>query len=197
MTLILLFAFMQPPALLTTPEAALSAFRQAIEKGDPEAFANLTAGPAGTTLRSMSPALKKAQTASEAFTKALGEKPALNVTNPFTDELNPLRGYQFELIELTKGKEEYLARVRFGLANRLQEETLSVKKEGEGYRVSAPSVYLKSIKELTPERVKKQIETLTALAGILNSLADQVSKGQLTSKETILLKLAQAMKEIR
>jgi hypothetical protein len=197
MPLILLFAFMQPPASPTTPEAALSAYRQAIEKGDPEAFANLTLGAAGTTLRSMAPALKKAQAASDAFTKALGEKPALNVTNPFADELNPLRGYQFELIELTKGKDEYLALVRFGLANRLQEETLSVKKEGEGYRVSAPSVYLKSIKELTPERLKKQIESLTALSGILTSLAEQVSKGQLTTKEAIVLKLAQAVKEMK
>lgn len=197
MILVLLFAFMQPPTLPATPEAALSAYRQAIEKGDPEAFANLTAGPAGNTLRSMAPGLKKAQVASDAFTKALGEKPALNVTNPFADELNPLRGYQFELIELTKGKDEHLARVRFGLANRLQEETLSVKREGDGYRVSAPSVYLKSIKELTPERVKKQIETLTALAGILNNVAEQVTKGQLTTKEAILLKLAQAVKEMK
>ncbi|MFT3882386.1 MAG: hypothetical protein QM703_22385 [Gemmatales bacterium] len=197
MMLVLLFAFMQQPALPTTPEAALSAYRQAIDKGDPEAFANLTAGVPGNTLRSMAPALKKAQAASDAFTKALGEKPALNVTNPFANELNPLQGYQFELIELTKGKDEHLARVRFGLANRLQEETLSVKKEGDGYRVSAPSVYLKSIKELTPERLKKQVDSLNALAGILNNLAEQVSKGQLTTKEAILIKLAQAVKDIK
>jgi len=197
MTLVLLFAFMQQPAAPTSPEAALAAYRQAIEKGDSEAFANLTAGAPGTALRSMAPALKKAQVASDAFTKALGEKPNLNVTNPFADELNPLRGYQFELIELTKGKDEQLARVRFGLANRLQEETLSVKKEGDGYRVSAPSVYLKSIRELTPERLKKQVDTLNALASILNNLAEQVGKGQLTTKEAVLLKLAQAVKDMK
>jgi len=194
---LLLFVLLQTPAVTTSAEATLAAYRQAIEKGDPEAFAALTAGAPGTALRTMAPALKKAQAASDAFTKALGEKPNLNVTNPFADELNLLRGYQFELIELTKGKDEQLARVRFGLANRLQEETLSVKKEGDGYRVSAPSVYLKSIKELTPERLKKQVDTLNALAGILNSLAEQVSKGQLTTKEAVLLKLAQAVKDIK
>ncbi len=194
---LLLFVLLQTPVVAGTPEAALAAYRQAIEKGDPEAFAGLTAGAPGAALRTMAPALKKAQAASDAFTKALGEKPNLNVTNPFADELNPLRGYQLELIELTKGKDEQLARVRFGLANRLQEETLSVKKEGDGYRVSAPSVFVKSIKELTPERLKKQVDTLHALAGILNSLAEQVSKGQLTTKEAVLLKLAQAVKDMK
>lgn len=192
-----LLVLLQTPAMAGSPEAAISAYRQALEKGDLEAFAALTAGAPGATLRTMAPALKKAQAASDAFTKALGEKPNLNVTNPYAEELNPLRGYQLELIELTKGKDEQLARVRFGLANRLQEETLSVRKEGDSYRVSAPSVYLKSIKELTPERLRKQVDTLNALAGILNSLAEQVSKGQLTTKEAVLLKLAQAVKDIK
>ena len=193
----LFLVLMQAPVVTTSPEAALASYRQSIEKGDPEAFASLTAGVPGTTLRTLAPALKKAQAASDAFTKALGEKPALNITNPYADELNPLRGYQFELIELTKGKDEYLARVRFGLANRMQEETLSVKKEGEGYRVSAPSVFLKSIKDLSPERLRKQVDTLNTLAGILNGIAEQVAKGQLTTKEAILLKLAQAVKEMK
>lgn len=194
---LLFLVLLQAPVVSTSPEAALASYRQAIEKSDPEAFARLTAEAPGNTLRTLAPALKKAQTASEAFTKALGEKPALNITNPYADKLNPLQGYQFELIELTKNKDEHLARVRFGLANRMQEETLSVRKEGEGYRVSAPSVFLKSINDLTPDRIRKQVDTLNALAGILNGIAEQVAKGQLTTKEAILLKLAQAVKEMK
>ena len=179
----------------STPEAALKAYQKAIESSDAEAFARLTAGPAGTTLRALAPALKKVQIASEALTKALGEKPALNTSNPFANELNPLQGYRFELIELTKSKDDYLARVRFGLANRLQEETVIIKKEGNTYRISAPGTFLKSLKEMTPERLKKQVDSINALTGILTRLAEQVSKGELSSKESILLKLAKDIKE--
>lgn len=196
----LLLMASQPAQAVTnysTPEAAVSAYRQAIEKGDAELFAKLTAGPAGATLRTLAPSLKKAQTASEALSKALSDKPALNLSNPLADEFNPLRGYQFELIELTAGKDEHLARVRFGQARRLTEETLSVKKEADSYRISLPGVYSKAVQLLTPERLAKQVESLNALASIMTSLAEQISKGELTSKEVILIKLAQAVRDAK
>lgn len=195
-----LLMLMQPAqnaANYATPEAALTAYRQAVEKGDVEAFARLTTGAGGVTLRTLAPSLKKAQTASDALTKALADKPDFKLANPFADDLNPLKGYQFELIELTQGKDEHLARIRFGVANRLKEETVSVKKEAQTYRVSLPGVYLKSVTLLTPERLNKQIETLNALTVILNNLAEQINKGQLTTREAVLVKLAQAVRDAK
>lgn len=180
-----------------TAEGALAAYRSAIDKGDVEAFARLTAGPSGNTLRTLAPPLKKAQIASEAFTKALGDKPALGLTNPLADDFNPLKGYLLEIIELTPGKDEQLARVRFGTIGRLHEETLSIKKEGETFRISLPGAYLKSVRLITPERLSKQVEGLNSLTSILNDLAQQVTKGELTSKEAILLKLAQAVRDAK
>lgn len=183
-----------PPA---TADRALTQYKQAIEKADIDSFARLTAGPGGNTLRTLTPALKKALTASDAFSKALGEKPALGLSNPFANEFNPLRGYQFDLVELTPGKDDHRALVRFGQQNRLREETLSVKKEGDGYRISLPSVFLKSVGQYTPERLSKQVESMNALASILTKLAEQVSKGELTTKEAILIKLSQMVKEAK
>lgn len=187
----------QAPTTYATPEAAIKAYRQAIDKGDVDLFAKLTSGPPGVALRTLTPALKKAQTASEAFSKALNDKPALSLVNPLADDFNPLNGYQFELIELTAGKDEHLARVRFGQAKRMIEETLSIRKEADTYRVSLPGVYLKAVQLLTPERMSKQVESLNTLAGILSSLADQINKGELTSKDAILLKLAQAVRDAK
>lgn len=186
--------FMQGPA---TPDATIQAFRAAIAKADVEAFANLTGGPPGATLRKMAFAIKKAQTASDAFSKALADKPALGVSNPFANNLNPLTGYLLEVIELTPGKDQHLVRVRFGTTGKLQEETLSIRKEDDTFRVSLPSAYLKSVNSITPEQLSRQIETLGKLTTQLTSLTEQVTKGELATKEAVLLKLAQAVKEIK
>jgi hypothetical protein len=185
--------FTQAPA---TPDATIQAYRAAIARADVEAFANLTQSPTGATLRKMAPPLKKAQAASEALSKALSEKPALGLSNPFANNLNPLTGYLLEVIELTPGKEQHLVRVRFGTAGKLQEETLSIKKEGDNFRVSLPSVYLKSVNGITPEQLTKQIDMLGKLTISMTSIAEQVAKGELTTKEAVLLKLAQAAKEL-
>jgi hypothetical protein len=193
LTSLLTLAFTQAPA---TPEAALQAYRTAIAKTDVVAFADLTSGPAGVTLRKLAPTLKKAQTASDSFTKALADKPTLGVTNPFANTLNPLEGYLLEVIELTAGKDQHLARVRFGTIGKLQEETLSIKREDASYRVSLPNVYAKAVVTMTPEQVSKQIDQLGKLTTALTGLAEQVNKGELTTKEAVLVKLAQAVKEM-
>lgn len=173
------------------------AYRASVDKADVTSFASLTAGPMGASLRKLAPALQKAQTASDALSKALSEKPALGLLNPLADEFNPLKGYQLELIEMTPGKEEHLARVRIGLPGRLKEETLSVKKEDATFRVSLPSVFLKSVRLMTPDRVAKQVDSLNRLADIMTSLAQQVTKGELTTKEAVVLKLSQAIKDVK
>lgn len=187
----------QDAKLPSSAEAALTAYRQAFEKGDVLAIARLTSGPAGQTLRTLAPALSETQTASDAFSKALAEKPALNLTNPFAQELNPFSGYQLELLELTRNKDEHQALVRFGKPQRVREETLSVKKEGEGYRVSLPGFFLKTMGTYTQEKLTKQTKELTNLAGILKKLAEQVSKGEQSTKEAIVLKLAELVKEVK
>src|SRR5215208_1063693 len=130
------------------PNAAVTAYKQVIERRDVVAFANLTAGAPGATLRKLAPALKKAQDASDKLDRALAEKPALGVTNPFLDEINPLKGYQFDLVELSQDNRVYVARVRFGRVGKLGEETLSVTQEGDVWRVSLPGDYLKSVQRL-------------------------------------------------
>ncbi|MBL8824523.1 MAG: hypothetical protein JNJ77_18195 [Planctomycetia bacterium] len=187
----------QDAKLPSSAEAALTEYRQAFEKGDVLAIARLTSGPAGQTLRTLAPALSEAQTASDAFSKALAEKPALNLTNPFAQELNPFSGYQLELLELTRNKDEHQALVRFGKPQRMREETLSVKKEGEGYRASLPGFFLKTMGTYTQEKLTKQTKELTNLAGILKKLAEQVSKGEHSTKEAIVLKLAELIKEAK
>ncbi|MFO0814693.1 MAG: hypothetical protein U0796_15860 [Gemmatales bacterium] len=185
------------PAKPATAQAAMVAFRAAIEKGDVEAFAQLVAGPPGNLLRTLAPALKKAQVASDAFSKALAEKPALNVTNPLANDFNPLRGYLLELIELVPGKDESLARVRFGPVGRLREETLSVKREGEGFRVSLPSAYLKAVVPMTAEQVNQQVQRLNALTVVFTTISEQVKKGELTSKEAVLVRLGQLVRDAK
>jgi hypothetical protein len=175
-------------------QAAISSYRQAFEKGDVLSIARFSSGPAGQTLRSLAPALAEAQIASEAFSKALAEKPALNYSNPFTTELNPFSGYQLELLELTRHENEHQALVRFGKSPRLQEETLLIKKEGDGYRVSLPGFFLKSLVTYTPEKVSKQTRELTSLANVLKKMADQVTKGELATKEAVILKLAELVR---
>lgn len=179
------------------PTAALAALKQAIETGDVVAFANLTTGAPGITLRKLTSALKKAQDASSKFDHALTEKPALGFSNPFANELNPLHGYLFEVVEMTKENNQQLARVRIGLANQLKEENLLVAQEDNQWRVSLPGDFLKSVKRLTPERLIKQIDKLTKLADILNKLADDIASGKLTTKETILFNLANAVKDAK
>lgn len=198
MVLLLTIQPVQQGATDATPDAALKAYQQAIEKGDVESFARLTLGPAGATMRTLAGPLKKAQTASASLSKVLAEKnDKLKLNNPFADDFQPLRDYHFELIELTGGKDEYLARIRFGNSTRLNEETVSVKKEGDGFRISLPNAFAKSVALLTQERLARQVSTLNTLSGILSDLADQISKGQLTSKEAILLKLANAVRDAK
>jgi hypothetical protein len=186
-----------PPVVPKTADAAVTALRSAIEKGDVEAFAQLVAGPPGNLLRTLAPALKKAHTASDAFSKALAEKPALNLTNPLANDFNPLHGYILELIELTPGKDESVARVRFGTIGRLREETLSVKREGEGFRVSLPSTFLKAVGTMTAEQVNGQVQKLNALVGVFNTITDQVKKGDLTTKDAVLVRLGQLVREAK
>lgn len=179
------------------PDAALAAYKQALERHDVVAFANLTAGAPGVTLRKLAPAMKKAQDASDKFDRALADKPALNLTNPFLDELNPLKGYQFERVELAQENKQYLARVRFGRAGKLNEETVSVTREGDLWRVSLPGEFLKSVQRLTPERLDKQIQSLAKLAEVLNTVADEVAGGKLATKEAILLRLANLVRDAK
>src|SRR5436305_151407 len=77
-----LFAYQNPPqkesgkqAPAANPSAALTALKQAIETGDVAAFANLTAGGPGVTLRKLVVPMKKAQDASSKLDRALAEKP--------------------------------------------------------------------------------------------------------------------------
>jgi hypothetical protein len=183
-----------PPA---NPVAAIAALKQTIEIGDVVGFANLIAGPPGVTLRKLAPALKKARDASSKVDHALADKPALGFSNPFTNELNPLHGYLFEVVEITKENNQQLARVRIGLVNQLKEETVSVTQEDNLWRVSLPGDFLKSVKRLTSERLTRQIEKLTKLTDILNKLADDISAGKLTTKEAVLLNLANAVKDAK
>jgi hypothetical protein len=191
----------QPPkqgdAKPANPTAALNAYKQALDRRDPVAFANLTAGAPGAALRKLAPALKKAQDASEKFNRALADKPALSVTNPFLDQLDPLQGYHFEVVELAQENRQYLARIRFGRAGKLSEETVSVTQEGDIWRVSLPGEYLKSVQRLTPERLDKEVQSLTKLADVLNTVAEEVSSGKLTTKEAVLLRLAALVKDAK
>src|SRR6188474_3062794 len=86
-------AFAQPAKTEDTkpanPAAAIAAIKQALERRDVVAFAQLTAGPHGATLRKLAQPLKKAQDASDKLDRALADKPALSVVNPFLDQLNP------------------------------------------------------------------------------------------------------------
>lgn len=182
---------------IASPQAALTAYKQALEKADVLAFANLTAGSPGVTLRKLAGPLRKAQEASEKLDRALADKPALSVVNPFLEEFQPLKGFQLELVELTKEGNLHLARVRFGKTNQLKEETLSVLQEENTWRVSLPGDFLKSVNRLTPDKLARQIETLTKLTDILTKIAAEVTAGQLTTKESILIKLATAIKEAK
>jgi hypothetical protein len=179
------------------PDAALAAYRQALERRDVVAFANLTAGAPGATLRKLAPAMKRAQDAAEKFDRALSEKPALQVTNPFLDQLNPLQGFQLELVELTQENRQYAARIRFGRAGKMNEETVSVSQEGDLWRVSLPGDYLKTVQRLPPERVAQQVEMLTKLAEVLNTVAEEVSSGKLVTKEAVLLRLGRLAKDAK
>lgn len=179
------------------PNAAVAALKQALERRDIVAFAHSAAGAPGVTLRKLAPGMKKAQEASDKFDRALADKPALNVVNPFLDQLNPLKGYQLELVELSQDKGQYLARVRFGRTGKLGEETVSVVQEGDAWRVSLPGEYLKSAQRLTPERLEKQVQSLAKLAEVLNTVADEVTAGKLTTKEAILLRLAGLVKDAK
>lgn len=180
--------------LPATAEATIMSYRQAFEKGDVVTIARLSSGQAGQTLRILAPALMEAQIASETFSKALAEKPALNYSNPFASELNPFSGYQLELLELNRHQNEHLALVRFGKSPRLQEETLVIKNEGEGYRVSLPRFFLKSIGTYTPEKLARQTRELTSLAAILKKIAEQITKGELSTREAVVLQLAELVK---
>lgn len=187
----------QDSKLPGSAEAAITAYRQAFEKGDMQTIARLTSGTEGQTLRTLVPALLDAQSASDTFSKALAERPALNLNNPFAQELNPFSGYQLELLELTRNKVEHLALVRFGQPQRMREETLNIRKEGEGYRVSLPGLFLKTMQTYTQGKLTTQTKELTNLASILKKLAEQVSKGELSTKEAIVLKLAELVKEAK
>jgi hypothetical protein len=187
----------QEDAKPANPTAALNAYKQAIERRDAVGFASLTAGAPGAALRKLAPGLKKAQDASEKFNRALADKPALGVTNPFLDQLDPLQGYHFEVVELTQENRQYLARIRFGRAGKLNEETVSVTQEGDAWRVSLPGEYLKAVQRLTPERLDKEVQSLTKLADVLNTVAEEVSSGKLTTKEAVILRLAALVKEAR
>lgn len=191
----------QPPKVDETkpanPDAVLVAYKQAIERRDVVTFANLTAAAPGATLRKLAPAMKKAQDASDKLDHALADKPALNFVNPFLNELNPLQGYQFEKVELTQDNRQYLARVRFGRAGKLNEETVSVLQEGDTWRVSLPGDFLKSVKRLTPDRLEKQVQALSKLAEVLSTVADEVAGGKLTTKEAILLRLANLVRDAK
>jgi hypothetical protein len=179
------------------PAAALSAVKEALEKADVVAYANLAAGPPGAIFRKLAGPLKKVQDASEKLDRAIAEKPALNVINPFANQLNPLVGYQIEIIELFKEGNQQLSRVRFGLANQLKEETLLIAQEDGQWRVSLPGEFLKSANRLTPERLSKQIDTLSRLADILTNLAGEVSSGKLATREAVMIKLAAAVKDAK
>jgi len=180
-----------------TPDAALAAYKAALDRRDVAAFANLTAGPPGVTLRKLAPGMKKAQEASDKLDRVLADKPALNFVNPFLDELNPLQGYQLEQVELTQDNRQYLARVRFGRAGKLNEESVSITQEGGAWRISLPGEFLKSVRRLTPERLERQVRTLTKLAEALNAVADEVAAGKLTTKEAILLRLATLVRDAK
>lgn len=178
---------------------AVIRLKTAIEASDLKVVGEMAAGPTGKTLRQLAPAFTKAQEAAARLNKSLKDKPALFFTNPFAASLAPLAGMQIDLVEITRENKTTRLRVRTTFRGQTQEETLGVAVEDGILRMDVPSDITKMVRRLSapPERVERQIKGLEKLAIILGTLADEVEKQKLTTKEAIVVRLLRLVDEAK
>jgi hypothetical protein len=184
----------QPAA--DSPEGALAAYKVAVETGNLEATAKLTAGEAGAAFRKLAGPLAAAKAAADRLDQALQEKPDLNFKNPFAAGLAPLANLQLDVVEVTKEKDRILARVRFGPKGKAEEETVGVRQEGGVWRIDPPAWLGRQLRPLTTaDRLDRQLKGLDKLTAVLDSLAKDIRDGKVKTKEEAVIRTVQLVNE--
>lgn len=184
----------------STPQSAVEALKKALEENDFKSLSQIVPGPYDAILRKMAEPMGKAQAAQGRLEAALKDQPNIQFVNPFGPALNPFTGISIELVEVGKEGARNIVRIRYGRKGTpLQEEVLGLVSEGNSWRIGLPAELAKELRRLTnpPEELDKQVQRLDGLAKVLTTLAGEVEKKQLQTREGVVLRLAQLVAEAK
>lgn len=188
-------------------EAALKQVSDAFKNANLAGVGNLTSGKIGEVLRKLSEPLAKAKAASDEFDLALKAK-NIEIRNLLSASLNPIADFEYSWIEGEKIEEKtaepgvYRARIKFGPSGRAQEEDVEIRREDGVWRISPPAELARQLRGYIPEKegeesqqLKRQMDALHKLADIFDRVRDAVSKGAITKREQVYLRLIEEIKK--
>jgi hypothetical protein len=202
-----------------SPREALDLFKKAVEDRDLEALSNYTAGAQGQSFRQLvgprklgtrwvAGPLVRARQASERLDRSLANAPfnkdqtgtKAPLVNPFAASLNYLADVDFHVVKdtrtLTRRGEAH--RIRYGPADRAQEETVEVVQEKVGdnvdsWRVGMPIELARHLPDAS--RLQRHLEGLDRLAMILEMVAEEIEQKKLDSREKVGFRLLELFEE--
>lgn len=174
---------------------------RALEQSDLTTLADLMADDAlAESLRTLGAALAKARTAADRLETLVKDKPGLAFTNPFAPCLQPLAGCRFEILEVTRERDQQVARIRFGAKGMpIREEQLVLTQVGGQWRTQLPAFLQQQVQHLAadPRHLQQEIKAMETLAEVFKRLADEIEQNRLASKADLVARLLQLIHESR
>lgn len=192
------------PAKTPTPQETFQAVNTALQQHDLKTLAKLAMPPHAVTLHSLAEPFARARQASDRLNKAAQDKLKFPYVHPFTASLTPFAERALELVEVAKDGTQLLGRIRYGPPGRASEETVGIYAVDGIYRVDLPAEIARMTQKLSrpaigdqPSPLDQEKTRLDKVARILDTLAEEIDKGQWTTKETVTLRLLELVDETK